>query len=358
MRIGIVTHPLFFNYGGILQNYALQQVLIRMGHTPITLDYMSSLTFKKYLRLTGKRLVSAPFLSKLSSIKPYRPFVERAPQIESFVQNNIVLSRTFSKYTKQLLEENQIDAIIVGSDQVWRYSYSYHYLEDMFLDFARDYSCLKITYAASFGVDIWDYPVDRANNVKELVKQFNAVSIREDSGVVLCRKELGIDAVTALDPTLLLYSTDYERFCAELDPEEEPFLTAYVLDMTEEKYSYIDAVAKVRGLKVKILVASETGASIEEWLSSIKNAEFVITDSYHGSIFSLIFKKQFQTFINRGRGQDRFTTLFRRLDLMNRLIDPPFSLLAEDDVIDYSAVSLRLRNLREESLAFLGSSLS
>lgn len=358
MRIGIVTHPLYFNYGGILQNYALQQVLKDMGHDPVTLDYMPSLSFKKYLISTVKRLLSAPLFYKLRTLQPYTHFVERSPRIDCFVRNNIVLSKKVSKYTRQLLEDNQIDALIVGSDQVWRYSYSYHYLEDMFLEFAKNYSCLKIAYAASFGIEHWDYPAARAMRVKELAKEFNAVSVREDSGVIQCRENLGIDAVITLDPTLLLNASDYERLLVAPKPNKAHYLAAYVLDMTKEKSSYIDLVAKINGLKVHRMTASETGTSMEQWLSAIKNADFVMTDSYHGSLFSIIFQKQFVTFINEGRGADRFTTLFRRLGLMNRLIDAPYSSPAVEESIDYSSVYSRLHHLRQESLSYLKSSLS
>ena len=358
MKVGIVTHPLYFNYGGILQNYALQQVLKGLGHTPITLDYMPPLSFKKYLIQSGKRLLSAPFPSNLRSLTPFTHFVERPPRIESFVRNNIVLSRKTSKYTRHLLEENQVSALIVGSDQVWRYAYSYHYLEDMFLAFAKDYPCIKISYSASFGIDKWDYPIIRAKAVKELVRHFDAVSVREDSGVTLCKNDLGIDAVTTLDTTLLLPATAYDKFCSSRKPETAPFLAAYVLDSTEEKSAHIARVARAKGLRVKKMTASETGASIEEWLSSLKNADYVITDSYHGSLFSIVFRKPFETIINRGRGADRFTAVFQQLGLLDRLIDSPSSSVVLENAIDYASVCAKLRHLQKDSISYLESALS
>lgn len=358
MKVGIITHPLHFNYGGILQNYALQQVLKDLGHTPVTLDYMPSLSFRKYLVQTGKRLLSSPFLSNLRSITPYTHFVERSPQIDSFIRNNIVLSRKTSKYTDLILKENNIEALIVGSDQVWRYSYSYHYLEDMFLAFAKDYPCYKIAYAASFGIEVWDYPLSRAKAAAELVKEFCAVSVREESGVVLCKRELGVDAVLVLDPTLLLPASKYDSICTTPRHRKTPYLAAYVLDSTAEKESYINSIAKARGLSIKIMSAAETGASIEEWLSFIKNADYVITDSYHGSLFSIIYRKQFETFINKGRGADRFTSLFHQLGLMDRLIDSPLSPLPIENVIDYNSVYSQLQQLQKDSISYLESSLS
>ena len=358
MKTGIVTQPLIDNYGGILQNFALQQVLIKMGHSPITLDYLPSLSLGKYILYAGKGVLCAPFPSKRHSIKPYKHFLERPQPIDRFVRNNMSITRTIPDYSNHLLKKNGIEALIVGSDQVWRYSYNSHYLEDMFLDFAKDYPCRKVVYGASFGVETWDYPEKRAIRVRELIKQFDAVSVRENSGGALCREELGIEAVTVLDPTLLLCSSDYEKFCAPARSGEEPYLAAYVLDMTPEKSAYIKSVAKSKGLKIKEITVPSIEVSIEGWLTAIKNADFVITDSYHGSLFSILFERQFQTILNPKRGTDRFLTLFEKLHLPALLTDSPGVFSTHFEQIDYPSVSVSLSTLRKNSLSFLASSLS
>lgn len=358
MRVGIVTQPLYANYGGILQNYALQQVLKKMGHEPVTLDYMPSLSFGRYILYAGKGLLCALSPKKRHPIKPFRHFLQRPEKIDLFVRDNIVLSKTIPDYSRRVLEKNGIDALIVGSDQVWRYSYNSHYIQDMFLDFAKEYHCPKIAYGASFGVEKWTYPENKANEARELVKQFDAVSVREDSGVVLCREGLGIDAVTVLDPTLLLDTSEFDRFCMDPDPEETPYLAAYVLDLNDEKKEYIQGVASSKGLNVKMMTVSDSGVSIEAWLSTIKNAQYVITDSYHGSLFSIIFRKQFQTFINKKRGADRFFTLFGKLNLEGRLIENPELEKKSGESIDYVSVYRDLDKLKEQSLLFLASALS
>lgn len=358
MKTGIITQPLYANYGGILQNYALQQVLKEMGHEPVTLDYMPSLSLGRYILYAGKGLLCALSPSKRHPIKPYRHFLQRPPKIDSFVRNNVTLTGSLTDYTKRVLKRNGIDALIVGSDQVWRYSYNSHYIEDMYLAFAEGYPCKKIAYGASFGVEKWNYPENKTNEARALAKQFDAVSVREDSGSRLCRDSLGIEAVTVLDPTLLLCAADYEKFCASPNPAEPPYLAAYVLDLTEEKEEYIRKVAAAKGLEVKMMTVSNAGVSIEDWLSSIKNAQYVITDSYHGSIFSIIFGKQFLTFINKKRGADRFITLFGKLGLLAHLADGSAVEPESSDEIDYSTVHKELAILREQSLQFLSSSLS
>ena len=338
MRVGIVTQPLYANYGGILQNYALQQVLKKMGHTPVTLDYMPSLSFGRYLLYVGKSLLCFLSPSKRHPIKPYRHFLERPADIDAFVQKYINTTKTIAKYSKTILRKYGIEALVVGSDQVWRYAYNREVLEDMYLAFAKDCPCLKVAYAASFGVEKWDYPEGKGGKAASLAKLVDAVSVREDSGVGLCRENLGVEARTVLDPTLLLEPSDYDRFCTEPDPEAEPYLAAYVLDMNDEKAAFIQSVAESRNLKVRQMTVSDNGESIESWLSSIRNAAYVITDSYHGTLFSILFSKPFHTFINKERGADRFTTIFRKLGI-ERTESP----------VDRAKLAV----LREESMSFI-----
>lgn len=358
MKIGIVTQPLVANYGGILQNYALQQVLKKLGQDPITLNYMPSLKFGRYLLYAGKAVLCAPFPSKRHPIKPYRRYLKRPAVIEPFIRENISLTRVVPDYSKRLLNKYGIEGIVVGSDQVWRYSFNSHYIEDMFLDFAKDYPCLKLSYAASFGEDEWLYPIDKTEQARSLIKQFKAVSVRENSAAILCRENLGVDALTVLDPTLLLSSSDYERFRKELSVDEKPYMAVYLLDENEEKKSFIEDMAKAKGLRIKKMAKSSPKRSIEEWLTTIKNADYVVTDSYHGSIFSIIFEKQFLTFNNKSRGEDRFHTLFNALNLQDRLIEPSTSVVFAEERIDYSSVGSKLQELREESISYLKLALS
>ena len=358
MRIGIVTQPLVANYGGILQNYALQQVLKKLGYEPITLNYMPSLKLGRYLLYAGKAVLCASFPSKRHPIKPYRRYLKRPAVIEPFIQNNISLTRIVPDYSKRLLKKYGIDGIVVGSDQVWRYSFNSHYIEDMYLDFAKDYHCLKLSYAASFGEDDWRYPIDVTEQAKSLIKQFKAVSVREHSAATLCHEYLGVEALTVLDPTLLLSSSDYEQFCNEFSVDENPYMAVYLLDENDEKNLFIEDMAKVKGLRIKKMAKSSPKRSVEEWLTTLKNADYVLTDSYHGSIFSIIFEKQFLTFNNKRRGEDRFHTLFDALKLQDRLIEPSSSVESVYERIDYPSINSKLQELREESISYLKSALA
>ena len=356
MRIGIVTQPLYANYGGILQNYALQQVLKKMGHEPVTLDQMPSLPFWRYCLYAGKTLICAFIPSKRHPLKPYSHFLKRPEAINQFVESYIAHTKTVASYSARQLSKYGIEAVLVGSDQVWRYKYNNETIEDKYLAFAKDYDCLKIAYAASFGVDSWDYPEDVTPVVKDLVRQFNAVSVRETSASVLCRNILGVEAPLVLDPTLLLIGEDYLSLCAPEQMSDGPYLASYVLDADKRKQAMIERFAEENGLPVRNMTVSENGCSIGEWLSTIRNAEYVITDSYHGSIFSILFRKQFYTFDNKDRGADRFYTLFRLLGLTSRLLDDNISELPDGEV-DYSSVESKLDSYKEHSVEFLKGAL-
>ena len=334
MRVGIVTQPLYANYGGILQNFALQQVLRKMGNTAVTLDYMPSLSFGRYLLYAGKGVLCALSPSRRHPIKPYHHFLERPADIASFVKQHIATTSTVSHYSKQILKKYGIEALIVGSDQVWRYSYNSHYIEDMYLAFAKDFPCRKLAYGASFGVEYWDYPAARTAEAKNLVKQFDAVSVRENSAAVLCKENLGVEAQMVLDPTLLLEPSEYERFCSKPGTGAPPYIATYILDKTEEKDTFVAEKSRECGLKVKEMTVSESGQSIEDWLSTIRNADFVITDSYHGCLFSILFGRPFKVFINQERGADRFMTLF-----------------------NYGKTLSALESFREKSLRFISDNL-
>lgn len=358
MKVGIVTEPLIDNYGGVLQNYALQKTLIMMGHSPVTFDYLPSLSFGRYLLYLGKNLLLSVVPAKRKHIKPYYHFIRRPEAFQCFVDKYINVTRKVEHYSSRLIKNNKMEALIVGSDQVWRKGYNPE-LEDMFLKFAQGSNCRKLAYAASFGVEEWEYPSDLTDICKDLAASFGSISVREESGVKMCREYLSVDAELVLDPTLLLRAEDYDELLPESGETKVPYLAAYVLDKNEKKDAFINELAFSKGLAVRYMtVSSESGCSIEEWLSTIRNASFVVTDSFHGSVFSVIYKKQFVSFVNKERGADRFYSTFGRLGLLSRLIEPDGNvLISRDSAIDYDSVYQSLENLRRKSLDYLSKAL-
>lgn len=363
MKIAIVTEPLYCNYGCLLQNYALQQVLIGMGHEPVTLDFMPSLPFGRYLLYVAKNVLMFPFVSSKKKLKRYSHFLERPRSVARFVDERIVHTGMLERYSASVLKRYSVDAVVVGSDQVWRLEYNNEYkgnLLDMYLAFAGD-EYVKIAYAASIGVEKWNYPDSLTEKCRTCIGKFSSVSVRENSAVELCREYLDAGAELVLDPTLLLEAGSYDVL---LDSDSgggcDKYLAVYILDMTDGKRKFIEETAAGYNLEVRYMDGSDNCPfSVGEWLTTIKNAEYVITDSYHGSLFSIIFGKLFVTFINPERGKDRFTTLFSRLGLESRLYEADgladIGVLREP--IDYLSVNKCLSEMRRHSLNYISKSL-
>lgn len=312
MKIAVLTQALLNNYGGLLQNYALQKVLKKMGHDVITIDFKQKNHYKPLLSVLFCR-ISAKIL-KLFGINNRKScsiprFQNRRPVMDMFVKEHISVTRSVSKYSIQILKKYGIEACVVGSDQVWRPIYN-HFLEDMYLKFAKDFPVKKIAYAASFGVDEWEYSETQTQECRILAKSFNAISVRESSGVDLCFKNFNVQATLVLDPTLLLEKSEYLDLCSGVARNTERYLAVYVLDLDETTRHLCESVAKDRNLTLKIFSANiHATLTIPEWLAMFRDSSYVVTDSFHGTVFSIIFEKEFKCIYNENRGSARFETL-------------------------------------------------
>lgn len=322
MRIGILTQPLHCNYGGILQNYALQQVLKDMGAEVWTIDYGRYNWFDWannawrviILKMLGRKAYFAETPTRRKSKEmPLRRFVNR------FIRTT---GPRTNKLEQRLIKKYAIDTLIVGSDQVWRPIYNYS-IEDCFLKFVSGLKVKRVAYAASFGTNDWEFSQQQTEKCAELAKRFDGISVREKSGVELCAKYLGVLATHVLDPTLLLSAEDYTRLCEDV-PKHLQFVFAYILDESEEKKRSIKDFAESQGLPYLIKGADDAigdDDTIELWLSYFRDAAFVITDSFHGTVFSIIFNKNFYVFGNMKRGNSRFDSLLDMFGLKDRMIE-------------------------------------
>ncbi len=374
MRIGIITQPLANNYGGLLQNYALQTILKRLGHYSITIDqyiYHSSILWiikdlittalKNFLFfLLHKPLINSEFM--------FRRRVEKiGPGTRLFIKKHIEKTNKCYGFTrtKNLIEKLKLDAFITGSDQVWRKDMSSR-IEHNFLDFAPS-SKIKISYAASLGLDYWGFDEENTEYIKKLLRRFNAVSVREESAIELLRKNTGIAAVRVLDPTLLLKQDDYIQLMNE---EKETMsngeLFAYILDATDFKSNVINKIAECKQLKYYSIIPyglnkNRHSTTVTKWLKSFYDAKFVVCDSFHGVVFSIIFNKDFIAISNPNRGNTRFMCLLSLFNLENRLIDESISneqlLSLLGKKINWDAVNISLNQQRVSSIAYLKENL-
>lgn len=355
MKIGIVTQPLYNNYGGLLQNYALQQILKRLGHEPKTIDFVVRISFMRYLLSTCKQLLISVLKCRCPQIRSYVSIPTfRNPIMADFVNNHIDRTRIVHSYTKKIINEEHFDAIITGSDQVWRPIYN-RYIEDMYLKFVPN-SIKKIAYAASFGVDTWEYNSRQTRRCAKCANQLDAVSVRESTGVTICKDYLGVDATCVLDPTILAGADAYKTLLKEKKGPD--YLFAYILDITPEKQAYVESMAKSKGLKLIIRGADKNATlSVEDWLSMIANSSMVVTDSFHGTVFSILFHREFYSIVNVARGGTRFASLLCPLGLEHRMGDVSQLQSLEPSPIDWKRVDYILDKQRQDSMNFLTSAL-
>lgn len=361
MKIGIVTQPLTSNYGGILQNFALQQVLKNMGHTPVTLDYMHGKSGLHYVYPCLKHL--AGFMLGRSNY----PFIPYAPTrsnktIVEFIDRHISKTKTFwNNYSKNLVKKYGCDAVISGSDQVWRPKYNRRQLYDMYLKFCKSYKIPKIAYAASFGTADWEYTDEKAAKCTGLLKHFNAVSVREESGLKHLERLGRRDGVHVLDPTLLLGRDGFDKTLSLEDAEfsKQKYLGAYILDINDEIEAALSNIKEEHGLKeIKSFSANAEGMGPEEWIKTIKYSSYFVTDSFHGTVFCILYHVPFVTLVNQARGADRFYSLLEPLDLADRMATTPEEISAvETQTIDWDDVDARLAELRQKSMDFLEKAL-
>lgn len=387
MRIAILTQPLKTNYGGILQCYALKTVLDRMGHEIIVLDRqypnpnlktiilrlgsIAKCVIKKYMLGKKDIAIMSPWGSYYSIHNTHKASEDDEKgqlQIRRFICEHIPMTsalRSTGELAKYVAS-NGFDCILVGSDQVWRECYS-PCIEDFFLGFLpEEDKHLKITYAASFGTA--DEPISSGHidDCVRLARRFSAISVREESGVQIMKNDFGLDAKLLLDPTLLLSAEDYGKVSGTAG---NCGLASYVLDENEMKDSILEEAGKalnLRQTKLRIVAGhpdAETVStpSVERWLASIAGADFVITDSFHGCVFSIINRKPFIAIANRDRGLERFNSLLGTFGLTDRLIFSKEDFEARKErllsPIDYAPVIDRHQQLIQDSLCWLKENL-
>ncbi|WP_299169665.1 polysaccharide pyruvyl transferase family protein [uncultured Bacteroides sp.] len=360
MKIAILTLPLHTNYGGILQCYALQTVLERMGHKVqvLTKPQYGRSYYLIYPMALFKRLFKRFVLGKKIAIfkAPYQIVRQHT---DRFIQKYIhqYLRR---KWTAKIA--SRFDVIVVGSDQVWRPLY-FRPIEEAFLSFLSDVNIKRVAYAASFGVDYCEYTEEQREICSSLLKKFSAVSVRETSGIKLCQEYFGIQAVQMLDPTLLLSTDDYRRVIKnnKTHPSQGNMLV-YMLDWTKDKEDLVEHIAKEKGLNPfwidgdvddeNLPLEKRVKMPVEQWLRSFDDADFVLTDSFHGCVFSIIFSKQFLAMGNKERGLSRFYSLLSLFSLQDRLILSSDEYKENLQLIDYDELQSKLSILQNQSISF------
>ena len=333
-KIAILTLPLIYNYGAILQAYALQKSVKNLGYDCWLID--KELPIYPYYR-RPLSIISRIIGRFLRGKKGYEIFPYwMSKKTENIISQNTrkFVEKNILPKTEQILNlssNNDIyDVYLVGSDQVWRKSITLK-MYDYLFGFVRS-NKKKCSYAASFGVDKWEFNKKETENLKPLFKSLDIVTVREDSAVSLLRNNIGIEATQVLDPTLLLSREDYCRLIENMPlKNEEPFIFSYILDNDEDKKQISEHLALNKNMPIYSLMPKSTPnynvdvcdciyPAVEEWIRGFRDCDFVVTDSFHGTVFSIIFEKPFVVLRYARRGNTRLDSLLRLFNLENRIL--------------------------------------
>lgn len=355
-RVGIMTFHRAANYGAVLQAYALRRTIEKLGADCEIIDYRSDTVeapYKPYSLSncrTPKDLLK--YLLYAGSVN------SKLGKFEDFLIRDTKLSTPC--YSKEDLAQlsKQYDHVFCGSDQVWNYNIT-GFDGAYFLNFV-DNQMKKNSYAASFGID--SIPEPQQETYRDLLKSFNHLSVREENAKVIIKDLTGKEAVTTLDPTLLLDQEEWSEISSGYRKDNGYILT-YHFTLTDSMKSFIKDLSAKKGLKIVSLthsiknplhaeLAKDAGPS--EFVGLFKNAEYVVTNSFHGTIFSLIFRKDFflEMLPPPWKVNSRLINILNIFDLHSREIlngkNPDF-----DKPVDYNRVEERILAERAKSIEYL-----
>lgn len=365
MKVGIVTLQFHTNYGGILQAWALQEMLKRLGHEPILLrhpGYQAPWLFQPLAILRRAMLrargCDVPLLARIHDARMER-------KISTFHRFRISKSPILADCgdRERFVRKSGICAVIAGSDQIWRPQFTE---SCFFLDFLEHLPDVRrIAYAASFGSDSVDYGPTLARYA-ELAKRFDAVSVRESSAIPVCRRLFGTNPRVVLDPTMLVPVAEYARLARRTEKDR---LVAFFLSGSARKMDLIREVGNRTGLPPFVFPTTKDVAdrlippalpSVEDWLGTILHSRCVLTDSFHGTVFSILFGKPFVS-LDNGTGPGRIRSLLELFGMEERLLpdspSPDEVARLIDKPLQEDLLRRKLEILSADSLEFLSTSL-
>jgi len=364
MNIAIITFHCSYNYGSVLQAYALQTYLESQGHNVKIIDYVLSSDFKQYKLLRFDRYLKKPQYL-ISDIVFLPKTMKRKKNFNEFKKSYFHLTdKTY--YDNEPMEElnSDFDAFICGSDQIWNTACTKRVIPPYFLSFVHK-NKLKIAYAPSVA-QIHDTISDKENiQMKKYISRLDYISVREKSTIPYISQFTDKKVIDVLDPTLLLQKEDYKRLSSQVNPDIRfKYIFLYTLQKNSEMIDYCQKLSEKKNLKVLYISKNNIGkfrnskniygCSPLEFLNYIQNAEYIITNSFHATVFSIIFEKKFCTFGTK-KSYVRMSDLLREINLEQRLYQNGNCYIEND--IDYSIVKKKILELSKASKNFISYSL-
>lgn len=369
-RIGVITYHYNHNYGTMLQALATQRIIEKQGYEVEIIDYIQKNNTKQSKIYFLSRIpLYLTRITKYVSKFYYKPqIVARDLEFENFKNKNMNVGSTRYNDSRELFENPpSYDGYVVGSDQTWN-PYVANNPDAFYLPFVKE-PHKKGSYAPSIAVNTLTN--EQSNRLKGFLKDFQYVSCREKSGTKLLESVLGRDVNSVLDPTMLLGWEDWKSYSSEKSINDK-YILAYFLGERKEHREFVKNLSEITGYKIVVIPISYIDAfqkntekvwcGPDGFLELVKNASYICTDSFHGTIFSINFNKQFFTFCKTKDSdiKSENSRLYDALDmfgLSNRLIDRPVDKQIIKDMIshriDYSSVNTMLDNARNQSIDYL-----
>ena len=346
MDVKIITFHRALNYGAVLQCFALQKAIGNLGADASVYDYCNPKISDNYkiLKLNGS-IINNIFQIVTAPIK-----VKKKNAFNNFIKENIPLSSSFK----------DSDIFITGSDQVWNWrasDFDKHY----FLDFVGK-SENKNSYAASFGLS--DIEESYVSEYKNLLSDFTNISVREKTGQQLLSKICGRESTLLPDPIFLLLRSDWKSLLNENSRNKKGFILLYLMAKTQSAINFAKRLSQTTGLKVVFIDNYEIknmrsfkvkrGIGPKEWLDLFWNCEYVVTNSFHGTSFSILFnKKMYVELLPESYGvNSRLKDILQQYGLEDRIINPAKADNISDS-INWSSINDKISENRAEGLSYL-----
>lgn len=363
-KVGIITFHNAHNYGAVLQTYALQTMIKRLGYNVFIINYINKNIKKSYrlIKLSKQPIKCIKVL--IESLKYLKENKERAKVFNYFIEHELNLTKKVKNTKKLNTEFNDFDYFITGSDQVWNYEIVGGLSDAYTLNFGNK-SITRISYAASIG--------NRKINdkykqqFKEKLKNINFISVREEDARQELSKIIGKTIKVVLDPTLLLKREDWNNKLKDRKIQNEEYILAYVVKPNDEYRKIVDDLSQRTGLRVihfekENLYENELESAYTkdpfEFVNLIKNAKYIVTTSFHATVFSIIYHKKFFVIPHVNTGS-RITSLLEKLKIENRIFYKlnDFLKFDYDLEINYEQIDENLEEERIKSIQFLKEAL-
>lgn len=359
MRVGVITFHNAHNYGASLQAYALQRALKELGTEPALIHYHPKVIDILYQPVPEKGMKGTLKKIRMSLRKRPRARLVKYKKYRRFIEKNFTLLGDYTTYEELKSGGLLLDAYITGSDQVWNPVHTGGFDPAFTLDFVKS-GAKKISYAASVGRAL--VPDQYREDFRSSLKTFTAISVREES----IRNDIevlsGQPVTVVLDPTLLLERKAYDAIKVPARWKER-YILVYMMEKNKKMVAFANKISKFTGFpivqrKLPGIFQNEYDSFYThdpgEFLGDIEGAEFVLTNSFHGTVFSIIYEKPFLAMLHTNTGA-RTADLLKLLELESHIVYEPeeFRDLNQMKIKDILKLRERIHVLRDESMEFL-----